>query len=398
MPGKTGVWIFGAKGGLAATVSVGALAIARGLTSPAGLVTERAEMGGLGLISMGDLVFGGHDIRSSSLYDNAYEIYKETGSISFEILHNLKEDIANIDASIKPGILHNCGRAVDNLADPEFVMTAAGPQEFVNQAARDLDDFRTRNRLDRVVAVNLASTEPILELEDCHDDLAQLQDAIARDRGSALRASLLYAYAAIDAGCPFINFTPSTALVPAVEQLAEERHVPYMGNDGKTGETLVKSALAPMFKYRNLTVLSWQGYNILGDRDGMVLSDDDHRESKIRSKDHLLEKILGYPLHTHVGIDYVASLKDLKTAWDFIHFKGFMDFKMSMQFTWQGCDAILAAPLVLDMIRLADFASRNNESGRMLQLSSFFKSPLGVDQHDLHFQFHALVDYIQAHV
>jgi len=112
----------------------------------------------------------------------------------------------------------------------------------------------------------------------------------------------------------------------------------------------------------------------------------------------LLEEILGYHLHTHVGIDYVASLKDMKTAWDFIHFQGFMDFKMSMQFTWQGCDAILAAPLVLDMIRLADFAARQEESGRMIQLSSFFKSPLGVKEHDLHFQFHALMDYIQRHL
>ncbi|MFH2002648.1 MAG: inositol-3-phosphate synthase, partial [Planctomycetota bacterium] len=246
---------------------------------------------------------------------------------------------------------------------------------------------------------NLASTEPLLDIVPGHEDLEKLEVLLDENQGNRVRASMLYAYAAIQEGCAYINFTPSNAaLVPAIETLAGNLGVPYMGSDGKTGETLVKSVLAPMFKYRNLRVLSWQGYNILGDRDGLVLSDDDNRQAKVQSKDRLLSKILGYPLHTHVGIDYVASLKDMKTAWDYIHFQGFMDFKMSMQFIWQGCDAILAAPIALDMIRLADFALQKKESGRMLHLSSFFKSPLGVDEHDLHFQFHALLDYISKHL
>ncbi|MDP6930803.1 MAG: inositol-3-phosphate synthase, partial [Planctomycetota bacterium] len=165
--------------------------------------------------------------------------------------------------------------------------------------------------------------------------------------------------------------------------------------DGKTGETLVKSSMAPMFKYRNLHVLAWQGYNMLGDRDGAVLANAENKQSKVETKDALLSQILGYPLHTHVGIDYVPSLSDLKTAWDFIHFEGFLGHKMSMQFTWQGCDAILAAPLVLDMARLADLAKRRGESGPMRHLSCFFKKPLGVDDHDLHKQWHMLTDYVQ---
>ena len=168
-----------------------------------------------------------------------------------------------------------------------------------------------------------------------------------------------------------------------------------MGADGKTGETLVKSSLAPMFKYRNLNVLSWQGYNILGDRDGVVLANAENKQAKVESKDGLLSKILGYPLHTHVGIDYVPSLNDLKTAWDFIHFQGFLGYKMSMQFTWQGCDAILAAPIVIDMVRLADLAQRRGETGPMRHLSCFFKSPIDVDQHDLHLQWHLLTDYVK---
>ncbi|MFT7620530.1 MAG: myo-inositol-1-phosphate synthase, partial [Planctomycetota bacterium] len=155
-----------------------------------------------------------------------------------------------------------------------------------------------------------------------------------------------------------------------------------------------KSALAPMFKYRNLPVLTWQGYNILGDRDGQVLADDTNKASKISSKDSVLSSILGYPLHTHVSIDYAPSLSDLKTAWDFIHFKGFLDYKMSLQFTWQGCDAILAAPVALDLVRLTDYADRMNEGGLMTQLACFFKDPLGTNEQDLHFQFHNLMAYL----
>ncbi|MHC4943394.1 MAG: inositol-3-phosphate synthase [Planctomycetota bacterium] len=396
---KTGVWIFGAKGGLATTVMVGARAIAKGLTSACGLVTEKEDLAGLNLAEMDALVFGGHEIRSISLYDSAYEIYKETGSINFEILHKLQAEIEAMGEEINPGLCINGGHAVEKIADEAFIFKPASLRDAVIRIEEDIESFRKRNDLGCVIAVNLASTEPILEPSDALADLDGLERIIDENRRDEVRSSLLYAYAAIKGGCAYINFTPSNAaLVPAIEALAKEHRVPYMGSDGKTGETLVKSALAPMFKYRNLKVLSWQGYNILGDRDGLILSDEDHRAAKVRSKDHLLSKILGYPLHTHVGIDFVDSLKDLKTAWDFIHFKGFMDFKMSMQFIWQGCDAILAAPLVLDMVRFADYALRKKEWGPMIQLSSFFKSPLGVEEHDLHFQFHALLDYLKRHL
>jgi myo-inositol-1-phosphate synthase len=196
-------------------------------------------------------------------------------------------------------------------------------------------------------------------------------------------------------GMPFVHFTPSnSALTPAIEELFAQSGAPFMGCDGKTGETLVKSALAPMFKYRNLRVRTWQGYNILGDRDGRVLSNSENKKSKVDSKDSLLPSILGYPLHTHVGIDYVPSLHDLKTAWDFVHFEGFLGFKMALQFIWQGCDAILAAPLVLDLVRFADLAAARGESGPMPHLACFFKRPLGVDEHDLHRQWNMLGEYL----
>ena len=130
---------------------------------------------------------------------------------------------------------------------------------------------------------------------------------------------------------------------------------------------------------------------MLGDRDGQILANPENLRSKVDSKDSVLPEILGYPVHTKVGIDYVESLDDRKTAWDFIHFQGFLDQKMSMQFTWQGIDSILAAPLVLDMARLTHLAMRRGESGPLPQLAAFFKSPLDCEEHDLHRQYDALL-------
>jgi myo-inositol-1-phosphate synthase len=267
---------------------------------------------------------------------------------------------------------------------------------IVRGIQEDIREFTRRNRLRRVVVVNLASTEPLLRAGPAHQSPAALERALARNETAKFRASTLYAFAAADLGLPFLQFAASNgALVPGIQQLFELRGAPYMGFDGKTGETLVKSALAPMFKYRNLRVLTWQGYNILGDRDGAVLADEANKRAKISTKDHILPRILGYPLHTHVGIDYVPSLKDLKTAWDFIHFAGFLDFKMSMQFIWQGCDSILAAPILLDMIRFAELAERRGEKGRMLHLACYFKKPVGMEEHDLHKQWHLLTEYVE---
>ncbi len=174
--------------------------------------------------------------------------------------------------------------------------------------------------------------------------------------------------------------------------------MPHCGNDGKTGETLLKTTLAPMFAARNLRVLAWQGYNMLGNRDGEVLSDSAHRESKVRNKNEALRSLLGDDsVHTHVSIDYVPSLQDWKTAWDFVHFEGFLGTRMSLQFTWSGSDSALAAPLVLDLIRLADFAHARGEAGEMPQVACFFKAPLSGGTHDFLRQHQVLLEYVRNH-
>jgi myo-inositol-1-phosphate synthase len=390
------VWIFGALGGLATTLVVGTRAIVRKRASAQGLLTGTPMCDGIPLVPLGNLVFGGHEIRRGTLADSAREIHESTGTIPFPLLTALRADLARASKEIRPGCLVNAGRTIQGLASGKPAR-AAPLRDEVRRLQRDIRTFRTRHRLARVICVNLTSTEPNLRLGRAHRTLAGLDAAIDADQRSAVRPSTIYAYVAASLGLPLIHFTPSnSALVPAVCELFQREGTPFMGADGKTGETLVKSALAPMFKYRNLRVLTWQGYNLLGDRDGVVLAAEENKRAKVAGKEAVLGKILGYPLHAHVGIDYVPSLNDLKTAWDFIHFQGFLDYKMSMQFTWQGCDAILAAPIVLDMIRLADLAQRRGEAGPMRHLSCFFKRPHGVDEHDLHLQWHLLTDYLAA--
>jgi len=142
-----------------------------------------------------------------------------------------------------------------------------------------------------------------------------------------------------------------------------------------------------MFAARNLDVMSWVGHNIFGNMDGKVLDDPRNKETKVRSKDHLLASILGYPPQTHVSIEYIKSLGDWKTAWDHVHFRGFLGTPMTFQFIWQGCDSILAAPLVIDLVRLVERSHRMGEYGAVPWLACFFKSPLAVAEQDFSKQF-----------
>jgi myo-inositol-1-phosphate synthase len=166
------------------------------------------------------------------------------------------------------------------------------------------------------------------------------------------------------------------------------------GKDGKTGETLMKSVLAPMFAHRNWQIMSWVGHNIFGNRDGIILDDPVNKSSKVETKDKVITSILGYKPNTLVTIEYIPDMGDWKTAWDHIHFRGFLGAKMTMQFTWQGCDSLLAAPLAIDLARLADFEKRRGGAGLMRHLACFFKGPEGVDEDDFFRQFTMLTDYV----
>ncbi|MFP8954574.1 inositol-3-phosphate synthase (plasmid) [Natrialbaceae archaeon A-arb3/5] len=393
---KTGVWLVGARGNVASVSIVGARAIARGVTDMTGMVTAREPMASLDLPAVDQFVFGGHDIRTQSLEQTAEQACENGGVPNPQTLDAVREDLQEIDERVQIGTARRCGQVVEDLSDdPSSVDGTVA--DIVAEIRDDYATFVEAHDLDRLVVVNVASTEPPLSDSDRYETLSEFETAIEEDDRD-LPASTLYAYSALVDEHPFINFTPSTgSMVGGLEELAEQNNVPHMGRDGKTGETLVKSALAPMFAGRNLEVLSWEGHNILGNRDGLVLEDDENKSGKIASKGTLLEEILGYETHNAVRIDYTPSLGDWKTAWDHIHFQGFLDTKMKMQFTWEGSDSALAAPLVLDLVRLVAFADEHGEGGTQTQLASFFKSPQGVDEHDLSQQLQRLYDYANEH-
>ncbi|SEV85880.1 inositol-3-phosphate synthase [Natrinema salifodinae] len=392
---RTGVWLIGARGNVATMAIVGARAIARGVTGETGMVTAREPVASLDLPPVDGFVFGGHDIAPESLVDRAERQRDRNGVPDGETLDAVREDLAEIDERIEVGTAVNCGAAVS--ADSEQVDESLAIRDVVNLIRDDYERFRERRDLDRLVVVNVASTEPELADPERYDTRDALERAIDEDDRD-LPASVLYASAAMTAGHPFVNFTPSTGnALGGLRELAVEESVPHTGRDAKTGETLVKSALAPMFAGRNLHVMSWEGHNILGNEDGLVLEDEENAAGKLASKGDVLDSILPDIGHSRVRIDYTPSLADWKTAWDYVHFRGFLNTEMKMQFTWEGSDSALAAPLVLDLVRLIAHADEHGSGGLQPQLASFFKAPLGVDEHDFSRQLDRLYDYADRH-
>jgi myo-inositol-1-phosphate synthase len=394
---KTGIWLIGARGNVATTAIVGARALARGEIDATGMVTARVPYSRLALPDPEGFVFGGHDIRETSVMETARDL-SESGVPDSETVEAVADDLREIDGRIRTGTAVNCGNAVADLSDRERLEERFSVGEVVAQIRDDYETFRSDHDLDSVVVVNVASTEPELADRNRYDTRKAFETAVAED-DSDLPASSLYAYAALVEGHPYVNFTPSTgSALGGLEELADQEGVPHMGRDAKTGETLVKSALAPMFAGRNLRVMSWEGHNILGNTDGRVLEDEDNEAGKLASKGGVLDSILPDIGHNRVRIDYTPSLADWKTAWDYIHFEGFLDTEMTMQFTWEGSDSALAAPLVLDLVRLIAHADEHDESGLQPQLASFFKAPMGVEEHDLSRQFDLLDEYAERYL
>jgi myo-inositol-1-phosphate synthase len=391
---RVGLWLIGAFGGVGSTVALGLAALARQVTNSTGLVTERPPFAALDLNAPADFVVGGHDIRKTDFREAVLGLNERSGIFTARQIEACTPDLVAWSANVRPGTVLRANDTIRALADLPAVQQVRTPREAIDRVQKDLRDFQAKHKLDQIVVINVASTEPPFDLTEDHQRLETLDAALDRAGTMALPPSGLYAYAALDAGFPHINFTPSLGTsCPALDELARRRQVPYGGKDGKTGETLLKTVLAPMFAARNLRVLSWIGENILGGGDGRVLNDPENKASKVKSKDGVLSSILGYKPQSLVSIDYVESLDDWKTAWDHVHFEGFLGTKMAMQFTWQGCDSILAAPLVIDLARLALLAQRRGESGVMAHLACFFKSPMGTTEHDFFRQWAELEAY-----
>jgi myo-inositol-1-phosphate synthase len=393
---RVGLWLIGACGSVGSTAALGLSAIARGIQQPVGMVTTAPLCAKLELDALDSFVVGGHDIRRGTFLDTIRDLHARSNIFTAEQIAGCVPDLSAWADNVRPGTVIQSGATISALADLAEVNRVRTPAEAIQRVQADIKAFRDRHRLDQVVVLNVASTEPPFPLRNEHQSLEALKATFDRADKSMLPSSSLYAYAALDLGLPYVNFTPSLgSSLPALQELARVRKVPHGGKDGKTGETLLKAVLAPMFAARSLHVMSWIGHNILGGGDGRTLSSPENKESKLRTKDAILGDILGYKPQTHVSIEYVESLDDWKTAWDHIHFEGFLGTKMSMQFTWQGCDAILAAPLVLDLARLALLSQQRGEVGAMRHVACFFKSPMEVAEHDFFAQFELLRDYVQ---
>lgn len=371
---------------------LGAFAMARKLTGQWGIVTGLQEFAALELVDFDQMVFGGWDTAEIPLLERVGILAEEDRAISVDLLARLRPELAQAEGNIKTGY-------VDARHVPCLGSTVHERLESVlERLGGDLDDFVRWNHLDALVVVNLSSTETSVPVIPEHRTLRGLRQLIRKDEASLLTPGMVYALAVLEKGYPYVNFTPSMGVeLPGIQELAAEKNAPFYGSDGKSGESLLKTVLAPMFRMRNLEVLSWQGFNILGGGDGRSLDEPDQKRAKVRSKTGVLPGSLGYAPDSGVFIEYVPSLGNWKTAWDFIHFRGFLGTKMSLQFTWQGCDSILAAPLVLDLVRLTEFAMRQGESGPMRHLACFFKDPLNCSVHAFAEQTQMLLDYVNRH-
>lgn len=372
---RAGIWFIGARGSVATTSVIGALALRAGLADPVGCVTAHPALDVSALPGFDDLVFGGHDVTTVPLAKKAEQL-AAAGVVPARLVQALEQDLDTVEANLRPA------------------PAAATQAEDAALIAADISAFTARHGLDRVVVVNVSSTEAAPPPHPAHSGLAALAAALSGP-DKVLPPSSLYAYAAFGAGCAYVDFTPSTgARLPALAELAAERGLPYAGHDGKTGETLLKSVLAPMFAMRNLSVRSWSGINLLGGGDGASLTDPRANAAKTASKQRVLHETLGYAPDGDTRIDYVADIGDFKTAWDLITFDGFLGTGMCLQFTWQGCDSALAAPLVLDLARITAAAHEAGHTGPLESLSYFFKDPLGDVDHALHAQWEALRAYL----
>jgi myo-inositol-1-phosphate synthase len=400
--GKLGVLTPG-MGAVATTFYAGVELIRRGKAVPVGSLTQMGTIR-LGrrtenrvprinklvsLAKLKDLVFGGWDIFP----EDAYHAARKAGVLSEQHLRQVKDFLG----TIKP---------MKAAFDPQYVRKLHGshvkkaPTKFdlATELQEDIADFKSKHRLKRLVMVWCGSTEIFLKPHKVHQDLASFEKAM-KSNHEAIAPSMLYAYAALQQGVPFANGAPNlTVEIPALQELARKKRVPITGKDFKTGQTLMKTILAPGFKSRLIGLNGWFSTNILGNRDGEVLDDPYSFKTKEESKLGVLEYILQpkvYPdlyegFHHKVRINYYPPRGDNKEGWDNIDIFGWLGYPMQIKIDFLCRDSILAAPIVLDLALFLDLAQRSGLRGIQEWLSFYFKSPITAPglypEHDLFIQ------------
>ena len=390
-------------GAVSTTFIAGVHAIRKGLAPATGALTQMGTIR-LGkrtegrsplikdfvpLSSLDDLVFGGWDIFD----DNCYEAARTAGVLEASLLDQVRPELESI--SPWPAVFDQ--RYVKRLMGPN-VKAGANKRELAEQVIVDIRRFKEENRLDRLVLIWCASTEAFMEEAPVHRSLASFEEALERS-DPAIPSSMIYAYAALKEGVPYANAAPNlSADIPALVELAARTGSPLAGKDLKTGQTLIKTIVAPGLKARLIGVAGWYSTNILGNRDGEVLDDPESFKTKEESKKSVLDYILQpelYPtlysdLHHVVRISYYPPRGDNKEGWDNIDLVGWLGYPMQLKINFLCRDSILAAPIVLDLVLLLDLAKRANRSGIQEWLSFYFKSPIHAPdlypEHDLFIQ------------
>ena len=401
--GRLGVLLPG-LGAVSTTLIAGVELVRRGLARPIGSVTQFGTIR-LGkrtenrvpriadfvpLAEMSDLVFGAWDPFPA----NAYESARVAGVLN---RHEHIEPIADFLMGIEPMPAVFDRRYVKKL-DGTHVKPGTSKRAWADALRQDIRDFREKHGCERMVMIWCGSTEVYIRPGPAHQSIEALEAAIDRD-DDAVPPSMLYAYASIMEGVPYANGAPNlSADIPALIQLAEQKGVPIAGKDYKTGQTLMKTIIAPGLKARMLGLDGWFSTNILGNRDGEVLEDPESFKTKEESKLSVLEHILQpkaypelYDKFAHVvRINYYAPRGDAKEGWDNIDIRGWLDYPMQIKVNFLCRDSILAAPLILDLALFLDLASRAGLGGIQEWLSFYFKSPTVAEglypEHDLFIQ------------
>ena len=390
-------------GAVSTTFIAGVVAIRKGLAAPTGSLTQMGTVR-LGkrtdgrsplikdfvpLASLDDLVFAGWDIFD----DNCYQAARNAEVLKPELLEQVRPELEAITPW--PAVFDQ--HYVKKLTGPN-VKKGATKRELAEQVVADIRRFKEEQKLERLVLVWCGSTEIYMEEAPVHASLEAFEQGLdASD--PAIPSSMIYAYAAIKEGIPYVNAAPNlSADVLALEQLAQETGAPLAGKDLKTGQTLMKTMIAPGLKARLLGVAGWYSTNILGNRDGEVLDDPESFKTKEESKKSVLDHILQpelYPtlysdLHHVVRINYYPPRGDNKEGWDNIDLVGWLDYPMQLKINFLCRDSILAAPIVLDVALFLDLAKRAGMSGIQEWLSFYFKSPIHsrelYPEHDLFIQ------------
>jgi myo-inositol-1-phosphate synthase len=362
---KLGIAIVGLGGAVGTTMVAGTQLLKKGVIGKDGL--PLANINDEGLADYENIVFGGWDLYGEHLAKAA-----ETHDVLTYKQHIAVEDALR---KIKPWPAIGNSKFVSNI-EGQNALTAGSLRESIEKVRQNLRDLK--KSCDSVVVINLASTEKLAEDgNEILNSLADFEKALDVDSND-ISPAMLYAYAAIAEGVPYGNFTPSVAAdIPALIEFAEKQKVPVAGKDGKTGQTFIKTVLAPALKSRALTVKGWFSTNILGNRDGLVLSNEDSLASKVKTKSSALEDILGYEVQDHiVDIRYYRPRGDNKEAWDNIDITGFLGQPMQLKVNFLCRDSVLAAPLAIEIARCLDLAAQKGESGIQEQLSVFFKLPM----------------------